>query len=83
MNSDITAAMQRGDIQRPGFYGNQELKESNDFFNDSLTEVSSTFSLFGFFGNSSGITKNVCYKYKRYYFLVDFALLTNAGAFVF
>lgn len=36
LNSDITAAMQRGDIQRPGFYGNQELKESNDFFNTAI-----------------------------------------------
>jgi len=36
LNRDIAAAIQKGDFQQPGFYGNQELKESNDTFNNAI-----------------------------------------------
>jgi len=36
LNRDIAAAIQKGDFQQPGFYGNQELKESNNTFNNAI-----------------------------------------------
>jgi hypothetical protein len=36
INPDIQAAMQRGNIQQPGFYGSQEMKPSNDQFNQAV-----------------------------------------------
>jgi hypothetical protein len=36
INPDITAAMQRGNIQQPGFFGSQEMKPSNDQFNQAV-----------------------------------------------
>jgi hypothetical protein len=36
INKDTAALIQRGVIQQPGFYGNQELKPSNDSFNSAI-----------------------------------------------
>ena len=36
LNSTTLSAIQKGDFQQPGFYGNQELKESNNTFNNAI-----------------------------------------------
>lgn len=36
INSDMQAALQRGNVQQPGFYGSQEMKPSNDQFNQAV-----------------------------------------------
>jgi len=36
INRDTAALIQRGVIKQPGFYGNQELKDSNDNFNKAV-----------------------------------------------
>lgn len=36
MNPDTTAMMQRGQYRQPGFYGSQELSDSNDSFNKAV-----------------------------------------------
>ena len=36
INKDTAALIQRGIIQQPGYYGNQELKTSNDLFNNAV-----------------------------------------------
>lgn len=37
LNRDTAALIQRGNIQKPGFYGNQEASPSNDKFNTAAT----------------------------------------------
>lgn len=36
INRDVAALLQRGIIQQPGFYGSQEIKPSNDQFNNAV-----------------------------------------------
>ena len=36
INKDTSSLIQRGIIQQPGYYGNQELKSSNDSFNNAV-----------------------------------------------
>jgi len=36
LNSTTLSAIQKGNFQQPGFYGNQELKESNNTFNNAI-----------------------------------------------
>lgn len=37
INPDTQALIQRGNIRQPGFYGSQELRDSNDFFNQAVS----------------------------------------------
>lgn len=43
INKDTTALVQRGDLIKPGFYGNQELKASNDDFNEAVQTAAQLF----------------------------------------
>jgi len=40
VNKDSSAHIQRGIIQKPGFFGNQEMKDSNDNFNTAVNIAS-------------------------------------------
>lgn len=43
INKDTTALIQRGDLIKPGYYGNQELKSSNDDFNEAVQTAAQLF----------------------------------------